>query len=68
MSRTGHETEQLGYAQYEVKDLGDEEQEQGLGKVSLDRDDCKRHPGEIAKGVPNKDSSGEPAKRWNEVR
>jgi hypothetical protein len=68
MSRTGHETEQLGYAQYEVEDLGDEEQEQSLGKMTLDRDDRKSHPGKIAKGVPNKDSSGEPAERWNEVR
>lgn len=68
MSRTRHETEQLGYAQYEVKDLGDEEQEQGLGKVSLDRDDCKRHPREVAKGVPNEGSSGEPAEKKNEVR
>ena len=68
MSRTGHETEQLGYAQYEVEDLGDEEQEQGLGKVTLDRDDREGHPREVAEGVPNKGSSGEPRARNSEVR
>lgn len=60
MSWTSDETEQLGHAEYKVEDLGDEEQEQRLGEMRLDRDDRERHPGKVAKGVPYKGSSWVP--------
>ncbi len=44
MPRTRHKSEELRTAEDEVKDLGDEEQDEGLAEVTQNADDSECHP------------------------
>ncbi|THV51793.1 hypothetical protein BGAL_0098g00030 [Botrytis galanthina] len=57
---TGDEVEELGDAVEEIEGLGDEEEEQGFGKVAEDAADGEDHAGEIAVGVADEDGGGVP--------
>ena len=60
MARTRDKPEELA-RQKEVENLWEEEQEQSLGKVSLDTDDGEGHPSEVTKGISWESSSGVPS-------
>jgi len=59
--RTRHEAEELRAREKEVENLWEEEQEQSLGKVSLNADDRKGHAGEVTEGIPRESSSWVPS-------
>lgn len=60
VARTRDEEEDLWGRVDEVEDLGDEEQEKGLGEVAKDADDCEDHSGEVAVRVPYEDAGRVP--------
>lgn len=51
MAGTGNEVEQLREGVEKVEDLGDEEEEEGLGEVPEDGHHGEGHPTEVAEGV-----------------
>ena len=60
VARAGDETEDLGYRVEKVENLRNEEEAEGLGEVAENRYDGEDHAREVAVGVTNEDSSGEP--------
>jgi len=60
MARTGHDAEELGCGIEEIKDLGDEEQEEGFGEMAEDADYGENHASEVAVGVADEDFGGIP--------
>jgi len=60
MSRTVDDPEQLRGGVEEVEDLGDEQQQEGLGEMPQDSDDGEDHAREVAVGVAHEDLRGVP--------
>lgn len=60
MSWTWNQAEQLRSRVDEVEYLRHKEEEQGLREMSQDSDNRENHPGEIAVGVSDEDSSRVP--------
>lgn len=56
----GHKAEDLRGGIGEVKELWDEEEEEGLGEMAEDRDDGEDHAREVAVGVADEHTSGKP--------
>lgn len=60
MPRTRHQAKQLRGRQDEVEDLGKEEQQQGLGKMTKDADHRKSHAGEVAECIADESLGRKP--------
>ena len=58
VARTRDEAEELRGGVGEVEELGDEEEQQGLGEVAEDANDGEDHAREVAVGVADEDPGG----------
>jgi|EP00624_Nannochloropsis_granulata_P004130 precorrin-6B methylase 1 len=54
MTRTRNQLEKLREREEKIRDLGQEKEAEGFGKVSVYPDDGECHPGKIAEGVTDK--------------
>jgi len=58
MTRTRDQLEKLREGEEEVRDLGEEEEAEGFGEVTVHTNNGKGHPGKITEGVTHEGAGG----------